>query len=77
MLPQYSYTEITTFTGNTQIYIFRKKKRGSAYRKYLRQQKLLGVALIVICIIGCFVIPEDCGGYLLAGCMGLARVVCD
>ena len=78
MLPSYSCTEITTYTGNTQIYIFRKKKEQRVlYKRYLKKQKILGMALILIGIIGCFVIPEDCGGCLIAGLMGIARVICD
>lgn len=77
MMPSYSCTEISTFSGNTQIYIFRKKRQRSAYRQYLIWQKLLGVALIVISVVGCIVIPEDCGGCLIAGLMGIARVICD
>ena len=77
MLPSYSCTEITTYSGNTQIYIFRKTKTGSTYKKYPIQQKFLGMALIAISIIGCIIIPEDCGGCLIAGLMGIARVICD
>lgn len=81
MMAQFnSYTEITTHSGNTQIYIFRKrgnKKEESPYKQFLRQQKLLGMALIAISIVGCVIIPEDCGGCLVAGLMGIARVVCD
>ena len=81
MMAQFnSCTEIITRSGNTQIYIFRKQKEKeteSAYKKFLIQQKLLGNALIAISIIGCIIIPEDCGGCLVAGLMGIARVVCD
>lgn len=81
MMAQFnSCTEITSYSGNTQIYIFRKKgkkKEESSYRAYPKRQKLLGVVLIVISIIGCVIMPEDCGGCLLAGLMGIARVVCD
>lgn len=81
MMAQFnSCTEITTHSGNTQIYIFRKivkKKEKSTYKTYLKQQKFLGVALIIISIIGCTIMPEDCGGCLLAGLMGIARVICD
>ena len=81
MMAQYNRcTEFTTFSGNTKIYIFRKQKEKeteSAKKKFLRQQKILGVALIAISIIGCAIMPEDCGGCLVAGLMGIARVVCD
>ena len=77
MLPSYSYTEITTYSGTTQRYIFRKKKQRAPYKQYLIQQKLLGMALIVVSIVGCLVIPEDCGGCLIVGLMGIARVICD
>ena len=79
MMAQYnSCTEITTHSGNTQIYIFRKQKvreTESTHKKFLRQQKLLGVSLVVISIIGCAIIPEDCGGFIISGLMGVARVV--
>lgn len=81
MMAQYnSYTEITTQSGNTQIYIFRKQKKkehGSEHKKFLRQQKLLGMALIILAIIGCISFPDDCGGCLVAGFMGIARIICD
>ena len=83
MMAQYnSCTEITTYSGNTKIYIIRKEKRREnkkepTYKNYLKQQKLLGVALIVICIVGCILIPEDCGGFILPGLMGVARVIHD
>ena len=81
MMAQFnSCTEITTHSGNIQIYIFRKqkeKKAESAHKKFLRQQKLLGVALIAISLIGCAIMPEDCGGCLIAGLMGIARVIYD
>ena len=78
MMSQYSScTEIITYSGNTQIYIFRKKKQRPVYKQYILQQKLLVVALIVISIVGCIVIPEDCGGCLIAGLMGIARIICN
>ena len=77
MIAQFnSYTEITSYSGNTKIYIFRKKKKQrSAYKKYLIRQKFLGITAIIICIIGCITMPEDCGGCLLAGLLGLLRVI--
>ena len=81
MMAQYnSCTEIITRSGNTQIYIFRKQKAKEAElasKKFLRKQKFLGVVLIAISIIGCAIMPEDCGGCLVAGLMGIARVICD
>ena len=81
MMAQYSScTEIIIRSRNTQIYIFRKQKEKEtelASKKFLRQQKLLGVALIAISIICCAIMPEDCGGCLVAGLMGIARVICD
>lgn len=81
MMAQFnSCTEIITHSGNTQIYIFIKKgkrKEDSTYKTYPKQQKLLGVALIAICIVGCIIIPEDCGGFILPGLMGIARVIYD
>lgn len=46
MMAQFnSCTEITSYSGNTQIYIFRKKgkkKEELSYRTYPKRQKLLG-----------------------------------
>lgn len=78
MIAQFNrYTEITTYSGNTKVYIFRKSKSTSTYKKQWILQKILGVALIVISVAGCIISPEDCGGYLLSGFMGIARIVCD
>lgn len=81
MMAQFnSYTEFTTYSRNIKVYIFWKQKEKeseSAKKKFLRQQKLLGITLVAISIIGCAIIPEDCGGCLVAGLMGIARVIYD
>lgn len=44
-------------------------------RRYLIGQKILGALLLILGIVGCIVLPEDCGGFILAGLFGLFRVV--
>lgn len=74
MLPSYNYTEITSCSGNTKIYIFKKKKsrKISEYHK----QKILGITLILIGITGMTIFPEDCGGFLIAVLLGITRTIC-
>ena len=73
-----SCTEYTTPSGNTQIYIIRKqKKKRSARQKHIRQQKLLGLALMVVSIIAVVAFPKECGDCIFLALMGLARVACD
>lgn len=77
MIAQFKYTEITTRSGNTKVCVFRKTNAISQYEKQRLVQKAIGVVLIVTCIVGCCIMPEDCGGCLVAGLMGIARVVCN
>ena len=77
MMAQFKYTELTTRSGNTKVCIFRKIKTISPGRKQWLVQKCLGVVLIVACVVGCFIMPEDCGGYVIGCLMGIARVFCD
>lgn len=39
------------------------------------EQKILGFAIFFIGIIGCFIFPEDAGGFVMAICIGIARMV--
>lgn len=78
MLPAYSCIEYVSPSGNVQIYIVRQKRnviKVSEKTKYIIKQKLLGVALVVIGIIGCILFPEDCGGAVFACFMGILRVI--
>lgn len=77
MMAQFKYTEITTRSGNTKVYVLRKTNAISQYEKQRLVQKALGIVLIVVCIVGCCIMPEDCGGYIVGCLMGIARVVCD
>ena len=36
-------------------------------------QKCLGLGLIALAVIGCMVFPEDAGGFVFAGLMGIFR----
>lgn len=77
MMAQFKYTEITTRSGNTKVCVFRKIKPMSSYKKRWLIQKTLGVVLILVCVAGCCITPEDCGGFVVGCLMGIARVVCD
>lgn len=81
MLPMYneSHTYYSTPSGNTQIYIVQKKpqKKLSSHEKYERQQKLLGIGLLLIGALAIAIFPEDAMGGLFASGMGLLRVVCN
>ncbi|RKI83748.1 hypothetical protein D7V90_07605 [bacterium 1xD42-87] len=77
MMAQFKYTEITTRSGNTKVCVFRKVKTMSPYKKRWLIQKILGAVLIVACVAGCCNMPEDCGGFIVGGLMGIVRVVCD
>lgn len=77
LMAQFKYTEITTRSGNTKVCVFRKTNAMSQYEKQRLVQKTLGFVLIVACVIGCCIMLEDCGGCLVAGLMGIARVVYD
>lgn len=77
MMAQFKYIEITTRSGNTKVCVFRKVKTMSPYKKWWIFQKILGVTLIIACIVGCYIMPEDCGGFFVGGLMGIVRVVCE
>ena len=49
--------------------IERKQKRETAI------QKCLGLVLLVIGIIGCFIFPKDAGGFLFTSVLGVLRVI--
>lgn len=77
-MPAYSYTEYISPSGNTQIYIVRRKKniiKISAKEKEVANQKRLGAGMIIVGLIGCVIFPEDCGGALLACAMGILRMI--
>ena len=72
MMQEFSYTEYTSPSGNTQIYIMRKPKV-SGRRKYLIKQKALGVVAIIAGLIACMIFPDDCGGGIFAISIGMLR----
>lgn len=39
------------------------------------EQKILGFSLFFIGIVGCFIFPEDAGGFVMAMCLGVARMI--
>jgi len=82
MLPAYkeSYTCYTTPSGNMQLYLYRRKptrKRISVKKKYIIQQKFLGLVLFLLGVVFIAIFPEDAMGGLFAGFLGIVRLVCD
>lgn len=61
MIEGYSYKKYTTPSGNTNIYIFKKKKDHSETKCYIKQ-KLLGISLLLI---GIFVVILTMDGTIL------------
>lgn len=88
MLATFKHIEFISKSGNTElIYIVHNRRKSpfevladkwnglSDRKKYLIQQKSLGVALVVIGIVAMMMFPEDAyGGFVVSG-MGLLRVV--
>ena len=87
MLPTYRYTEFTSKSGNTEfIYIVHKKRKPlieaitdkiqaiPERKRFLIGQKLCGVGLLVVGVVGCFIIPEDCGACVFASLMEILRI---
>ena len=81
MIPQYQYTQYISPTGNTQIYILRKRQRPFWQRvMYSRQyavvrQRLLGVAMILLGIASLAVCGEDASASVIIIGMGVLRAV--
>lgn len=78
MIPVFSYTEYTSPSGNTQIYIVRRRRnmiKLFSKRKELVKQKCLGVIAIIVGLIGCILFPDDCGGALFACALGILRLI--
>ena len=38
-------------------------------------QKFLGIGLLALGIIGCFIFPEDAGGFVFTSVLGILRVI--
>lgn len=87
MLPTYKYTEFTSKSGNTEfIYIVHNKRKPliktitdkiqsiPERKRFLIGQKLCGIGLLVVGVVGCFIIPEDCGACVFASLMGVLRI---
>lgn len=82
--------EFVSKSGNTElIYIVHSKRKSlfkilldewnnlSARKQYLIIQKLLGVGLLIIGIIGTAFMPEDAGGFVFIGVLGILRLICN
>ena len=90
MLPVHKYTEITSRDGKSQLIYIQYEERKtlfdtlldewdgiSARKQYLIIQKLLGLGLFIIGIIGTAFIPEDAGGFVFIGVLGILRLICN
>ena len=86
MLPtiRESHTYYRSKSGKTRIYMSIETEETAFNRFidrlkenncYLLKQKLLGVTLIILGIIGFVAFPEDNGGFLFPALMGLARLI--
>ena len=51
----------------------RNKAKERQQKKEIAIQKCLGLGLIALAVIGCMVFPEDAGGFVFAGLMGIFR----
>ena len=51
----------------------RNKAKERQQKKETAIQKCLGLGLLAIGIIGCLIMPEDAGGFVFAGLMGIIR----
>lgn len=83
MLPAVKYTEYTSPSGNTQIYVFRRKPQKSFIQKFftsrkyaMARQKLLGIVLIIIGIIGMVLFTDEATAPCVLVFMGVLRVAC-
>lgn len=54
-----------------------KRNKQKHIKKVLHhaEQKILGFSIFLIGIVGCFIFPEDAGGFVMATCLGIARMV--
>ena len=87
MLPAFKYTEFTSKSGNIEfIYIVHNKRKSISKvitdkiqsiperKRFLIGQKLCGVGLLVVGVVGCFIMPEDNGGFFFASLLGVLRI---
>ena len=66
----------TVYTYNELLNIYnRNKTKEREEKKNKILQKLLGVALLFIGVLGCAIFPEDAGGCLFACALGVFRVI--
>lgn len=82
MLPQYQYTEYISPMGNTQIYIYRRKPTKPFIQRFLTshryavaRQRLLGLALIIIGIVGMVTFSDDATAPCVISFLGLLRMI--
>ena len=53
----------------------RNKVKERKQRAETITQKCLGLGLLLLGIIGCFIFPEDAGGFLFISVLGIIRVI--
>lgn len=53
----------------------RRKAKQRAEKMEVVTQKLLGVGLLSLSVIGCLVFREDASGFLFTGFLGIARII--
>lgn len=82
MLPNYQYTEYVSPMGNTQIYIYRRKPTKpfiqrffTSHRYAVARQRLLGLVLVIIGIIGIVVFTEDATAPCVISALGFLRMI--
>ena len=66
--------DVYTFEEWEREYIKIKKQKKAQIMERIGQ-KCLGLGLAAIGILGCFVFPEDAGGFVFTSILGIIRIV--
>ena len=65
------------YTYDEWMKVYRSNKAKEKAKKQEKAfQKLLGIALVAVGLLGCAIFPEDAGGCLFACILGIIRVIC-
>lgn len=71
-----AYNIETVYTYDEWLKEYRHKKAIQRKQKLeVITQKCLGVGLLALGIMGCFIFPEDAGGFIMASVLGIIRVI--
>lgn len=65
---------VYTYDEWEKVYKRNKEKRVKKVLQHM-EQKVLGFSIFFIGIVGCFIFPEDAGGFVMATCIGIARII--